>query len=124
MTEKMPTKPQPACRFPGCPERAVPGKQYCAAHYKVTEAQRREKLKDDECEQFYHTPTWRRLRMEVLRREPLCRRCAQAGITREARVVDHIVPIRQGGDKMAMSNLQPLCTACHEKKTIEEGGRF
>lgn len=120
----MPTKPQAPCRFPGCAKRAAPGKQYCAEHFTATERKRHERLKDDECEAFYHTGTWKRLRADVLREEPLCRECAKRGIVKAAQMVDHIVPIRQGGDKMSKGNLQPLCRACHERKTIDEGGRW
>ena len=120
----MPKKPQAPCRFPGCPERAEPGKQYCLVHQRQAEQARRNRLKDDECEAFYHTGEWRRLRKEILEEEPLCRICRQNGYLTPATIVDHIIPIRQGGDKMARSNLQPLCNTCHERKTIDEGGRF
>jgi len=120
----MPTKPQWPCRFPGCPNRAIPGRTYCDEHFKQTERARRKRLEGDECEAFYHTRTWQIIRRAVLEQEPLCRSCKEMGRFVPATVVDHIVPIRQGGDKMSMDNLQPLCASCHERKSIEEGSRW
>jgi len=58
--------------------------------------------------------TWQRLRLLVLRGEPLCRHCGAA-----ATDVDHIVPKRAGGPD-TMENLQPLCHSCHSIKTGKE----
>ena len=56
--------------------------------------------------------TWRRLRILVLREEPLCRHCSAA-----ATDVDHIVPLAVGGTH-DRENLCPLCHACHSRKTV------
>ncbi|WP_366141808.1 HNH endonuclease signature motif containing protein, partial [Propionivibrio sp.] len=37
--------------------------------------------------------------------------------------VDHIVPIRRGGTNKH-ENLQPLCHACHSRKTATQDSRF
>jgi len=65
---------------------------------------------------FYNSRTWRTLRKYVLSGEPLCRSC---GVP--AQVVDHIRPISQGGAKLDIENLQPLCSRCHNKKSSKEG---
>ena len=39
-------------------------------------------------------------------------------------MVDHIIPIKQGGAKYDQSNLQSLCWACHSRKSAEEGSRW
>jgi len=58
---------------------------------------------------------WQRLRLMVLRREPLCRHCGAP-----ATDVDHIHRRALGGpDNMA--NLQALCHACHSRKTGRGG---
>ena len=62
---------------------------------------------------------WQRLRMSVLLSEPLCRVCAGRGRVVQARHVDHIVPKSQGGTD-DLTNLQPLCLACHTAKTNRE----
>ncbi|HLF76430.1 MAG TPA: DNA methyltransferase [Dehalococcoidia bacterium] len=61
---------------------------------------------------------WRRLRKQVLREEPNCRRCGAPSTD-----VDHIVPRRQGGSD-DRANLQGLCHSCHSKYTAETDGGF
>jgi 5-methylcytosine-specific restriction endonuclease McrA len=41
----------------------------------------------------------------------VCQRFAQA---------DHIVPVRQGGDRYEVANGQTLCLSCHGRKTRHE----
>ena len=59
--------------------------------------------------------SWQRLRLMILRREPLCRMCGAAAVA-----VDHIIPLKQGG-KNTEENLQALCHSCHSKKTLSDG---
>lgn len=56
-----------------------------------------------------------------LAEHPLCVKCMERGVYTKATVVDHIIPHR--GDRLLFwdkSNWQPLCKACHDKKTGEE----
>jgi len=53
--------------------------------------------------------------------EPLCRLCAASGRTVPAVCVDHIIPLMDGG-KSTADNLQPLCKACHARKTAADVG--
>lgn len=48
--------------------------------------------------------------------EPLCRFCLLRGANVPAVCVDHIKPLSEGGLSIA-SNLQPLCKACHSRKS-------
>ena len=64
----------------------------------------------------YNTSQWRKLRMIILNDEPICRECKR----KAASVIDHIKPIRLGGEFWEMENLQPLCTACHNSKSGKE----
>ena len=64
----------------------------------------------------YHTTAWRKLRMDVIRQEPVCRACKR----QEATVVDHIQPVRLGGEFFLHENLQPLCKGCHNSKSGAE----
>lgn len=73
---------------------------------------------------FYNSWPWRKARKRQLIKEPLCRMCKQKDLITPANMVDHIVPINQGGSKLDASNLQSLCDyrglSCHEKKSGTE----
>lgn len=69
---------------------------------------------------FYNSAAWKRNRAGFLMANPLCLKCEESNIIEPAVAVDHITPIRQGGNKWSYSNLQPLCLSCHAKKTREE----
>jgi 5-methylcytosine-specific restriction protein A len=47
-------------------------------------------------------------------------RCAQRGERVRAEVVDHVVPMVEGGASMAASNSQSLCTSCNTAKGIAD----
>ena len=60
------------------------------------------------------------IRARVLKRDKgLCQLCLRAGVVREAKTVDHIIPKAHGGTD-ADSNLQSLCWPCHKAKTARE----
>jgi 5-methylcytosine-specific restriction enzyme A len=65
---------------------------------------------------------WQLTRAQVLREEPLCRRCWTQGRTRAATNVDHIKPKAEGGTD-DRSNLQPLCDDCERIKSAEDRRR-
>ena len=60
---------------------------------------------------------WRKLRLMVLRSQPICAHCRRA----PARQVDHILAKAKGGDDSA-ANLQGLCARCHSVKSVREDG--
>jgi len=56
----------------------------------------------------------------MIRRErPICEHCGVA----PSRMVDHIVPLRAGGARLDLANLQALCLTCHAAKTRSERRR-
>ena len=118
----MPNKPKRPCSYPGCP-RLVDG-QYCEEHKRLTDKQYNLYGRDDFTKNFYKTPEWRYARKKQLEAHPFCEECLKVGKRTKATMVDHIVPIKQGGDKFAPSNLQSLCWSCHSRKSVEEGSRF
>jgi 5-methylcytosine-specific restriction protein A len=73
-----------------------------------------------ESKKFYQTGAWRKLRNAYIKANPLCAECQKQGIVKAASVVDHITPIRQGGEALDRSNLQSLCTSCHNSKSGKE----
>lgn len=73
---------------------------------------------------LYGRRAWRRLRNQQLKQEPLCRMCKEAGFDTPAEVADHIIPHK--GDWFLfhdISNLQSLCSACHNsvKQRMDAG---
>lgn len=66
-------------------------------------------------QRLYNSKAWQTLRKHQLRKEPLCRYCADRGLVKSAGVVDHIKPHR--GDEVLFfdeGNLQSLCKSCHD----------
>jgi 5-methylcytosine-specific restriction endonuclease McrA len=62
---------------------------------------------------------WRKLRAIILTREPLCRACAERGLTVPATDVDHIEPFSGLADprRLAPGNCRPLCRPCHARRS-------
>ena len=118
----MPRKPKRPCSYPGCPK-LVDG-QYCEEHKQLVEKQYNLYGRNAESENFYRSPAWRFARKQQLKLHPFCEECLKAGERTKATMVDHIIPIRQGGDKLSPTNLQSLCWSCHSRKSVEEGSRF
>ncbi|WP_417315679.1 HNH endonuclease [Cycloclasticus pugetii] len=66
---------------------------------------------------------WRRLRDQVLNRDQhLCQPCKRQAKVSPASQVDHIIPESEGGPTVP-SNLEAICTPCHDAKTQREAIR-
>ena len=66
---------------------------------------------------------WARLRRWYLTRHPVCERCEAQGRTAAATMVHHMRPVRYWpGLRLAVANLQALCTQCHAATHAGEGG--
>lgn len=75
---------------------------------------------NDELSKLYHKTSWRKARAIHLVNQPFCVNCANNNIMRHAAVVDHIIPLRLGGELLDESNLQSLCHPCHNSKSAHE----
>lgn len=77
----------------------------------------------------YNTGTWRKLRLEYLSKNPLCKRCEAKGKINSAVEVHHVVEIDKGrtlSEKQTLgfdlNNLEGLCSKCHiEHHKIKRG---
>lgn len=69
---------------------------------------------------IYNGRRWRNFRKQVLQDEPLCRKCNDKGLVVEAKVLDHIIRIEDGGAVYSKENTQPLCSKCHNSKSGKE----
>ena len=93
------------CRRPGCKNKVRGKSGYCSdclpAVRRVQDEQRPSAARRG------YDGDWRRRRAAFLEEHPDCVRCGDT-----ARVVDHKIPLRDGGEDRE-SNWQPLCTPCH-----------
>ena len=62
------------------------------------------------------------MRAALFADNPLCVECTRLGCVTEAVERDHIVPLGEGGLDEA-DNVQGLCLACHEVKSLAEALR-
>lgn len=69
---------------------------------------------------FYSTQPWLKLRNAYRLEHPFCEECLKGGKYIPMYIVDHKVPIREGGDPLSWDNLQSLCNSCHNKKSGQE----
>lgn len=83
------------------------------------EAQRRYNRERPKADDFYYSYEWKQARRKYLNDHPMCERCHKS----KSVIVDHIKPVSQGGSRLATSNLQALCAACHNRKTAAQGKR-
>lgn len=73
-------------------------------------------------EKFYNSYEWKKKRLSILKRDGgLCKECFKIGIVEVGNIVDHIIPLKANYElRLDDSNLQTLCSSCHNKKTAEE----
>lgn len=115
----MPTRAPRSCPRPGCGGVVHNGVcSRCGALRRWADADH-EMRRGSSRERGYDT-IWEKLRRAHLAAEPLCRMCAQMGRVTPAVLVDHIVPLRDGGARLDDANLQSLCRACHDKKSAQD----
>lgn len=108
----MPPRAAHPCPHPGCGTLVHTKDRFCPQHNKAW---------------VRKNTTYKRLtgraavdrRRHFLDANPLCVKCDAAGRTTLATEVDHVIPLSQGG-RDDESNMQPLCSACHQIKTMFE----
>jgi len=71
----------------------------------------------------YHTPRWRKLRLEVVRRDAYtCVMCGASVRGRRKSRVDHILPVRSHPElAWCKENLRTLCATCDNRRHSEKG---
>ena len=113
----------------GCKVMSVKGTHLCARCCKQREQRQAKAKKKNEQERTKREGTttqrgydyqWSKVSKFVRASEPICRRCKNA----LAEMVDHIKPLKEGGDRLDLNNLQPLCNKCHSIKTREDYKRL
>lgn len=75
--------------------------------------------RNQESKKFYNSAAWKKVRKLVLTSNPFCVECGKP-----AEMVDHKKAIKDGGAKLDLNNLQPMCNSCHNRKEHKEGNRW
>lgn len=104
------------CFEPRCPALVERGVQYCPTHAAL-HAQRDAEHRGNERERGYTAPV-RRAMQAYRRAHPCCEPCAREGRRRRTQIVDHRVPLRDGGNPLGPFEAQ--CRSCHAVKTAGE----
>jgi 5-methylcytosine-specific restriction enzyme A len=110
----MPRRLPTPCTYPGCPD--LSHESRCPEHRRADDIRERDRRYDAERRlnaDFYASSRWRRLRTGVLHRTPLCAECERRNRVTLAKIVHHVVPVREGGAPYALDNLEPVCRPCH-----------
>jgi hypothetical protein len=107
------------CRARGCKLITKHQTAFCDLHF----ALRYQHLKiavghDSDAHSFYNSRRWRACSKSHRAKQPLC---INYEVCRGmAQVVDHIIPIRLGGNCWEQSNMQSMCNRCHNLKRQQE----
>lgn len=112
------------CSHPGCTRLTQSSR--CSRHQRDrhTEQRNSDKRRGSAASRGYDR-RWQRARADYLAQHPVCKHCESEGLTVLATVVDHVRPHK--GDQAlfwSTENWQPLCKACHDRKTATEDGGF
>jgi len=114
----MPNAIRHSCSFRGCP--VLTDRRYCEKHAAQARSEVKKELFENDAnalqrDKLYHSARWRKLRILVKASQPRCVTCG--GPPDE---IDHIIPVRLGGEPLEIENLQALCHLCHQRKTSNE----
>lgn len=112
----MPTKPKTHCSWGRCPETTT--ERYCPTHREKKWSG--EQDRPSASERGYDA-RWQKVRQMYARKNLLCERCLENGRTVAVEEVHHIVPIKDGGARYDLKNLQSLCKSCHQREHTHEG---
>lgn len=119
------------CAAPGCGVLVAHGSSHCRRHAKAAEAATQArgrrmdaKRRERPWRRWYNSAEWRARRAAQLAAEPLCRRCAERGVTKAAELADHVEPHRGDPNLFWFGALQSLCWSCHSgaKQREERAG--
>ena len=83
------------------------------------------RLDNKEGRDIYQTRRWKFERKQYMKSHPICEKCRKIGTASEAKVLDHIIPMRQNGAIWDRRNFMALCTECHNiKRGKEKAGKI
>jgi len=110
----MPFSASRPCRHIGCPHVTQDPSGFCQNHrHEYFEYRKRKDAERPNSAKRGYGYAWKKARESWLRRNPLCVWCGKI-----ATIVDHKIPIKDGGPLLDERNFQSMCFNCHE---IKEG---
>src|SRR3990172_8443180 len=111
--------PKSICTYPNC-RALIPRKESrCPLH---PYEQRRAPDDRASARTRGYDHAWEKLRAWYLTRQPVCEMRYES-CTQVATMVDHIIPIADGGKRLDQDNLQSGCRSCHRVKTFNDQNR-
>ena len=77
------------------------------------------KRKVYEYDEFYNSAQWSKLRKWYRQRNPVCVWCMEENTVnaKDKIIIDHIIELQDGGERLDPNNLQTLCLKHHNQKT-------
>lgn len=111
----MPTVPSSKkCNFFGCKADKVFGTYSCADHGAKRSNNYQENAK------LYNTAAWKKKRIAMKSKYPLCACCLLEGRVVPTEHIDHVIPHKRLRERFLVNIFQGLCAACHTQKTTLE----
>ena len=107
-------------RFPrvsDTPDRFRDGQKLCRNCEKFVSSGRRYYCSIQCMSEFNRNNTWYWVRKDVLKRDRYSCRICKGRFRKRFLDVDHIAPVRMGGNVFEKANLRTLCKDCHKRKT-------
>lgn len=104
-----------------CPLHGIYSTAKCTQCLSISNRSYDKHSRNKSAKKVYDSTAWRKhIRPSVLVRDGFtCAMCLHLFKASEL-IVDHIVEIKDGGDKFNKENLQTLCVGCHNIKTSRE----
>ena len=107
------------CNFFGCKAEKVLGTYSCADHG----AKRSDNYKENA--KLYNSTAWKKKRIAMMSKYPLCACCLLEGRVVPTAHIDHVIPHKRLQERFLVNIFQGLCAACHtQKTTLEKKGIY
>jgi len=113
----MPAKAPRPCPKHGCNKLVKSG--YCAEHTKKRSQTRLYDKQRGSAAKRGYDRRWRKFTSYYLAHNPTCQLNSYCDGA-PAVLVDHVIPLAQGGAHCSIANSQASCQACHNAKTAKE----
>lgn len=107
------------CNFLGCKEKRALGTNSCQLHG----ATRTDNYKENQ--KLYNSQAWKRKRVAMLSKHPICASCLLMNKVTQSIHIDHVIPHKRMQERFMVNVFQGLCIPCHTQKTrLEQKGIY